>query len=472
MFRIIVLLGCLGINCLQGSEPRGSKDIKTTILTAQENKATREITTLIQNISRGQTTPSNMNKLQSLLNKETDIKILNNIDISLDDYEKFFNRINNKINDFSDDTLTTLWKIFVSTYSKSYKNHPVSPRSEVQTPYATIFFADAIFFSKYFPQLKEDISPDSTTYFKDMVLNSYTSLKNKSFSFNNYFKFLRSNNFFSDYIIFSLENLNDETVLYDIIDSKNYILKHLSQTAFDKNEMKKMTLNIDFSNPEDHLEFEKNGLGWLYDSLKQAYTHNILPFFNDISQRREFNKNLNLILPSLYKDNFKDYSRMIFSNLPGIELENASGKNHPQLYTELGGIIYNQEGYTKNTEGHEDIKDLPAENSMIKIGNPLILENYSFEDENGLQKTQNIPIGYNIHLPKGEIKGVIIDVYGGSGIKDRINNLNRPKHIGSLEHYLLDQGIAVVTLNLIDLLELTDYQKKRLKLEIFYTKPN
>lgn len=70
------------------------------------------------------------------------------------------------------------------------------------------------------------------------------------------------------------------------------------------------------------------------------------------------------------------------------------------------------------------------------------------------------PIGYNIHLPSGPPKAIMVRVYGGIQNKDKDNNVNTPLSINDLDYYLLNKGIAVVKLNLPDLLDLEVFQGK------------
>lgn len=45
------------------------------------------------------------------------------------------------------------------------------------------------------------------------------------------------------------------------------------------------------------------------------------------------------------------------------------------------------------------------------------------------------PFGYNVHLPYGEVKAIITDVYGGENKADRLKQMNYP---GSLDELLKD----------------------------------
>jgi hypothetical protein len=68
-------------------------------------------------------------------------------------------------------------------------------------------------------------------------------------------------------------------------------------------------------------------------------------------------------------------------------------------------------------------------------------------------------VGYNIHYPaEGEIKGTIVNIYGGYQ-KTELDKMYLPGQFNSLDHYLMQQhNMAVVTLNLPDLLELDTFQ--------------
>jgi hypothetical protein len=72
-------------------------------------------------------------------------------------------------------------------------------------------------------------------------------------------------------------------------------------------------------------------------------------------------------------------------------------------------------------------------------GEPIILDN-------------NNSIGYNINLPKGDVKGILVEVYGGG------SNVVKPRNLDEITKFLLSKNTAVITLNLVDLLKLKVHQ--------------
>lgn len=136
-------------------------------------------------------------------------------------------------------------------------------------------------------------------------------------------------------------------------------------------------------------------------------------------------------LSTLYKENLPQFSKLIFSDIPGTDT-----KRDPIPYSQpsFKNVIYNQTGYI-------DPSTLPIQDETFQLGNTLYLDN-------------NTPIGYNIHLPKGDVKAVFVEVYGGNGFTYTPGNLD------NLQIYLLNHGIAIITLNLLDLRELNLMQQE------------
>lgn len=157
-------------------------------------------------------------------------------------------------------------------------------------------------------------------------------------------------------------------------------------------------------------------------------------------------------------------SKLLFSDLPGI----------PPLRTQktswtgespVSKVIYNLQGYTQDKNGITDIADLPEESNFFHIGKPLMLKKGEIIENAGIFKTaveEDIPIGYNVFLPKGEIKAIVVEVYGGDLAANRIRRLKKPETTFKyfLDPYLLSQGIAYVTLDLLDLIKLQTNQRR------------
>ncbi|MBS0290622.1 MAG: hypothetical protein JSS07_11390 [Proteobacteria bacterium] len=134
---------------------------------------------------------------------------------------------------------------------------------------------------------------------------------------------------------------------------------------------------------------------------------------------------------ALYENKLPDFVNLIFSNEP------KKSERQPFILNSTKTIIYNQKGYDKGINIERNDNEL--------LGNSLKLKD-------------GTPIGYNIHLPEGEIKGSMVSVYGGHIASDRKELLFLPGYTDNFERALLAQGFAVIQLNLLDLLKLKVFQ--------------
>lgn len=135
------------------------------------------------------------------------------------------------------------------------------------------------------------------------------------------------------------------------------------------------------------------------------------------------------IVPSLYKTNMEQFSKMIFSD----EAKLVVPEDDTLPSAEPSKVICNQEGY-------DDGVTISCE-----LGRPIKLDD-------------DTPIGYNVHLPNGEVKAILTRVYGGHEAKNRKERMYYPKDLDALDKYLLAHGVAIVYLNLVDLRELKAFQ--------------
>ncbi|MGE4349698.1 MAG: alpha/beta hydrolase family protein [Candidatus Berkiella sp.] len=135
----------------------------------------------------------------------------------------------------------------------------------------------------------------------------------------------------------------------------------------------------------------------------------------------------------LYDKNWREFFRMVQLEYIEQPSDNPSPMASPEK------IVYNLEKYD------EDLDVLPPSNS--EKGAPLALN-------------KEAPISYVINIPPGEIKGIQVNVYGGSEKKDRKENLNKPGKLSTEDSALLAKGIAIVELNLVDILKLDVYQNQ------------
>lgn len=135
-------------------------------------------------------------------------------------------------------------------------------------------------------------------------------------------------------------------------------------------------------------------------------------------------------------NNLTNFYSLLYSDLAASRQERTENLQFPS--TKIAQLIFNQDGYD------DDVEILPPElngliGNKIHIGNPLTLED-------------GTPIGYNITLPVGDIKASIVSIYGGFSAENRKQKLYKPMALSALNEGLLSQGIAIITLNLPDLL--------------------
>lgn len=160
--------------------------------------------------------------------------------------------------------------------------------------------------------------------------------------------------------------------------------------------------------------------------------------------------------------NLENLQNFVMSDIPGIQpaVEGSTSFVKALSSAKPTKIIYNLEGYTQDPSGTRDIF-LSASGSLYEVGAPITLEAGTWirnsETPIGGKSDYVVratPVGYVLYLPPGEIKAIMVHVYGGFGPKDRKENLFKPSEfISDLERYYLSQGIAIVKLSLVDFLE-------------------
>lgn len=138
---------------------------------------------------------------------------------------------------------------------------------------------------------------------------------------------------------------------------------------------------------------------------------------------------LTSILPYLYKSDLEQFSKMVFS----VQPERWAAGDEALPSAEPSKVICNQEGYDEGV-------------SII------------CEKGQALKLDAQTPIGYNIHLPQGDVKAIFTHIYGGFQATTRKENMFLPGALDALDKYLLANGIAIIKLNLLDLRELQDFQ--------------
>lgn len=206
-------------------------------------------------------------------------------------------------------------------------------------------------------------------------------------------------------------------------------------------------MNHDFHDEDYNLKFEnmlQKALSWSSDNGKSEMLKALIV---GISSRKEIkesllntvldvieNQGLTTLLPAVYQGGLSRLADMIFIE----QSENAPNKVASVPSPGKIKTIYNNKGYLKQG-GYSP-----------NMGKPLSLE------------IGDVPIGYNIHLPPTgtEIKNVIVHVYGGYKAHEREEKAYKPDDpLSDFDKYLLQNGTAVITLNLPDLLKLTGNQQ-------------
>lgn len=147
-------------------------------------------------------------------------------------------------------------------------------------------------------------------------------------------------------------------------------------------------------------------------------------------------------LPLIYESSMSTLSKMIF-------FEKKQDAKYIDDADANISVVYNNDGYY--------LRD--SLSPSHQKGNPLSVEvlsrDFAFFFSENNQPTKKMPIGYNIHLPpQGKtINNVIVHVYGGGSIYSKDLYSFHPGQLYDFENQLLEQGTAVVKLNLSDLLK-------------------
>lgn len=160
-----------------------------------------------------------------------------------------------------------------------------------------------------------------------------------------------------------------------------------------------------------------------------------LPDLPDLIKRQDLAKGLTTnelkqtflkaALPTLHADDLEQFTKMVFPSNSVTHERNPQ----PTKATSPRLIVCNQEGYDDDVTIN------------CTAGAPLKL-------------SDGTPIGYNVHLPHGDVKAVFTSVYGGVNKSERTKSMSFPGRLNPLQAFLLTHGIAIVTLNLVDLREL------------------
>lgn len=143
--------------------------------------------------------------------------------------------------------------------------------------------------------------------------------------------------------------------------------------------------------------------------------------------------------PKLYMKNIDGFINTIFSDIR----ENRTSQGKPEDIRTIPDDIYSKHIYNYNGYSHEDPSDSAA-SLFLKAGSPLI-DTSTPNNDIGNTTKEDIPIGYDIYIPQGEAKAIYVRAYGGG---------KRENGLYQAEKYLLSQGIVVIILDLVDLIDL------------------
>lgn len=145
-------------------------------------------------------------------------------------------------------------------------------------------------------------------------------------------------------------------------------------------------------------------------------------------------------------DHVRAFSKLYFIKREPETQPSSQKNDDPSRYKNFMHVFYNQQGYDEGVQFPGEGKSARTGNE-ISIGSPLTTEDHH-------------PIGYNIFIPKkispASIRAVVVRVYGGLPTSYRKQKMFRPDDPALIP--LLEKGIAVVTLNLSDFIDLKTNQ--------------
>lgn len=185
---------------------------------------------------------------------------------------------------------------------------------------------------------------------------------------------------------------------------------------------------------KNHEHFKNNFEEILTRMAENGYS-SALELLPNSMQSSSFKFKINIMI-RFRKDNLTLLSQMIYKNDIFTKIESLPRQKVPKFK-----VISNNEGYFAN--GHNN-------------GLPLKLKD-------GKKET---PIGYNIYLPAGKIKAMYVSVYGGFRASDIHEKVHRPSSnrlFGIVQNNLLANNVAVIILNLPDLLMNHKFQGEMLE---------
>lgn len=155
------------------------------------------------------------------------------------------------------------------------------------------------------------------------------------------------------------------------------------------------------------------------------------------------------------------------------QYQNYPTEFHTFLFSDVPGIDGESEDAPINTSKKEDcLKEIITNNKSYDPdninrfnGNSLLLTQQDIFEDNKISEAlknnvKDIPIGYNVFVPKADVKAVLVHVYGGGSTSRDLFNVSRTLTFGqkplASDIYNLKKGIMVIKLNLFDLLQLKE----------------
>lgn len=141
----------------------------------------------------------------------------------------------------------------------------------------------------------------------------------------------------------------------------------------------------------------------------------------------------NLFYNFVNKNALEGFSRSFGSDIPGTE--KPSIKYRAAFENPIEKVISSRSSVAHPIEIPSGMYDVPTDD--VDKDEKRIFKKITIK--------KNLPVKYEIYMPKEDVNAILIDVYGG-GMGNR--------HLTEMERYLISQGIVVIILDLFDVAEL------------------
>ncbi len=253
------------------------------------------------------------------------------------------------------------------------------------------------------------------TLFKDMPINAKTKGSEKDFDL-----------IHSACLTYLVNNWQVHEAYIENLSSAYFF--PLRECVLNESAINTMKLRNFFNNTDAAKVF---GIG-LYKSLSYIIETSIMKEITN-GKKPLSNEAFTIAFPQIYEKYLEKVHQMLFiAQSKEKTKEMHKEKIDPQSFM----TIYNNQGYLNSKPTGDNFKE----------GKQLFLD-----------PKKKTPIGYNIHLPENKVEGIVVQVYGGHK-KEPEKNAYKPDNLTDFDKYLINRGIAVITLNLPDLLKLEKYQ--------------